>query len=157
MRRKRLDRAPCPIARTSALAGDAWTLLLLRNVCFGQRRFDDLQRALGAPRASLSRRLAKLVGEGLLERKRYQQRPPRYEYHLTEKGRAFFDVLAAMWRFGEDWLFRGGAAPVTLVDRSSGRTVRPIVVDEATREPLALGELRAKFGTGGLRAPRLET
>jgi DNA-binding HxlR family transcriptional regulator len=142
--RRRLDRAPCPIARATALAGDAWTLLLLRNVSFGQRRFGDLQRALGAPRASLSRRLAKLVGEGLLERRRYQERPPRYEYHLTEKGRAFFDVLAALWRFGEDWLFRGGHAPVSLVDRRSGRPVRPIVVDEATGTPLALGDLRAR-------------
>jgi DNA-binding HxlR family transcriptional regulator len=151
MSRKRLDRAPCPIARTTGLAGDAWTPLLLRNVCFGQRRFDELQRALRVPRASLTRRLARLVDEGLLERRPYQDRPPRYEYHLTAKGRAFFDVLAAMWRFGEDWLFEDRAAPVTLVDRRSGRTVRPIVVDEATRAPLELGELRARLATGALR------
>jgi DNA-binding HxlR family transcriptional regulator len=145
MSRRRHERAPCPIARAAAVAGDAWTLLLLRNVSFGQRRFDELARALGAPRALLSRRLAGLVEDGLLERRRYQERPPRYEYALTEKGRAFFDVLAALWRFGEDWMFRGGAAPVTLVDRRSGRTVRPIVVDEATRAPLDVGAMRARF------------
>ncbi len=149
MSRKRLERAPCPIARTTDLVGDAWTPLLLRNVSFGQRRFDELQRALRAPRASLTRRLAKLVEAGLLEKRLYQERPPRYEYHLTEKGRAFFDVLAAMWRWGEDWLFPERAAPVALVDRRSGRTVRPIVVDEATRAPLELAELRARVARGG--------
>jgi DNA-binding HxlR family transcriptional regulator len=143
--RHRHDRAPCPIARAAAVAGDAWTLLLLRNVSFGQRRFGELARALGAPRASLSRRLAGLIEDGLLERRRYQERPPRYEYELTDKGRAFFHVLAALWRFGEDWMFRGGAAPVTLVDRRSGRAVRPIVVDEETRAPLELAALRARF------------
>jgi DNA-binding HxlR family transcriptional regulator len=144
--RRRHDRAPCPIARAAAVAGDQWTLLLLRNVSFGQRRFAELARALGAPRASLSRRLARLVEDGLLARRRYQERPPRYEYELTEKGRAFFGVLAALWRFGEDWMFRGGAAPVALVDGRSGRPVRPLVVDEATRAPLELGALRARFG-----------
>jgi DNA-binding HxlR family transcriptional regulator len=145
MSRRRHDRAPCPIARAAAVAGDAWTLLLLRNVSFGQRRFGELARALGAPRASLSRRLARLVDDGLLERRRYQERPPRYEYELTDKGRAFFDVLAALWRFGEDWMFRSGAAPVRLVDRRSGQPVRPIVVDEATGAPLELGALRARY------------
>ena len=143
MSRRRPDLALCPIARATRLVGDAWTPLLLRNVCFGQRRFDELQRALGVPRASLTRRLARLVEDGLLERRLYQDRPPRHEYHLTEKGRAFFDVLAAMWRFGEDWLFEE-RAPVTLADRRSGRPVRPIVVDEATRAPLELGELRVR-------------
>jgi DNA-binding HxlR family transcriptional regulator len=148
MSRSRLERAPCPIARTTGLVGDAWTPLLLRNVSFGQRRFDELQRALRAPRASLTRRLAKLVEAGLLEKRLYHERPARYEYHLTEKGRAFFDVLAAMWRWGEDWLFPERAAPVALVDRRSGRSVRPLVVDEETGAPLELAELRARFERG---------
>jgi DNA-binding HxlR family transcriptional regulator len=144
MRPERLDRAPCPIARTTGLVADGWAPLVLRNVSFGQRRFDALQRALGTPRASLARCLGRLVAAGLLEKRLYQERPPRYEYHLSDKGRAFFDVLAAMWRFGEDWLFRG-RSPVALVDRRSGRAVRPLVVDEATRAPLELPELRARL------------
>ena len=147
--RARLDRAPCPIARSTALLGDAWTPLLLRNVAFGQRRFGELQRALHAPRASLARRLARLVGAGLLEKRRYHERPARYEYHLTDKGRAAFDVLAAMWRWGEDWLFPERAAPVSLVDRRSGRAVRPLVVDEETRAPLELSQLRARVERAG--------
>jgi DNA-binding HxlR family transcriptional regulator len=142
LRRTRFDRAPCPIARTTDLIGDWWTPMLLRNACTGQRRFEDFQRSLGVPRAILARRLERLVAEGLLRRERYQERPPRYEYRLTDKGRAFFDVLAAMWRWGEDWLWPDGAPPVELVDRDSGRPVRPVVVDEHTGARIDVRRLR---------------
>jgi DNA-binding HxlR family transcriptional regulator len=143
VRRTRFDRSPCPIARTTDLVGDWWTPVLLRNALFGQRRFADFQRALGVPRAILARRLARLVEEGLLTRERYQDRPPRFEYRLTDKGRAFFDVLAAMWRWGEDWLWPDGAPPVELVHRESGKPVRPLVVDESTGARLDPRLLRA--------------
>jgi DNA-binding HxlR family transcriptional regulator len=143
MRRTRFDRAPCPIARTADLVGDWWTPVLLRNALFGQRRFGDFQRALGMPRAILARRLDRLVAEGLLGKVQYQERPVRHEYHPTDKGRAFFDVLAAMWRWGEDWLWEDAAVPVALVDRESGRPVRPVVVDEHTGRRLDLRRLRA--------------
>jgi DNA-binding HxlR family transcriptional regulator len=143
LRRTRFDRAPCPIARTTDLIGDWWTPILLRNALFGQRRFEDFQRSLGVPRASLARRLARLVDDGLLAKHLYQERPARYEYRLTEKGRAFFDVLAAMWRFGEDWLWDEGAPPLRLVDRETGRSIRPRVVDERTGGPLDARRLRA--------------
>jgi DNA-binding HxlR family transcriptional regulator len=149
MRRTRFDAAPCPIARTTDLVGDWWTPVLLRNAFFGQRRFADFQRALGVPRAVLARRLERLVAEGLLVKRPYQERPPRYEYRLTEKGRAFFDVLAAMWRWGEDWLWLEGEPPVALVDRDTGRPVRPVVVDEHTGERIDVRRLRAVARRGG--------
>jgi DNA-binding HxlR family transcriptional regulator len=142
VKRTRFDRALCPIARTADLIGDGWTPLLLRNLGFGQRRFDELRRSLGVPRASLA---ARLVAEGIAAKRLYQRRPPRHEYRLTEKGRARFDVLAAMWRWGEDWAFPGGRAPVTLVDHASGRTVKPIVVDERTGAALELRRLGPAF------------
>ncbi len=145
MRRTRFDRAPCPIARTTDLIGDWWTPILLRNALFGQKRFDEFQRSLGVPRASLARRLARLVEDGLLTKRLYQERPPRYEYRLTEKGRAFFDVLAAMWRWGEDWLWPEGTPPVRLADRETGRPVRPVVVDEATGQRIDARRLRPRF------------
>lgn len=143
MRRTRFDRAPCPIARTTDLIGDWWTPVLLRNACLGVRRFEDFQRTLGVPRAILARRLERLVAEGLLLKQPYQERPLRHEYRLTEKGRAFFDVLAAMWRWGEDWLWPDGEPPVELVDRETGRRIRPVVVDEETGERIELRKLRA--------------
>lgn len=137
MRRTRFDRAPCPIARTTDLIGDWWTPIVLREAFLGCRRFEEFQTRLGLSRATLTERLDRLVRERLLERVAYQERPVRHEYRLTPKGRAFFDVLAAMWRWGEDWLFDARGAPVTLVDRDSGADVHPSVVDAATGRPLS--------------------
>lgn len=136
MRRTRFDREPCPIARTTDLVGDWWTPLVMREAFFGRRRFDEFQKALGVSRAVLTQRLGRLVEEGLLSKHRYQEHPPRYEYALTDKGRAFYDVLAAMWRWGSDWLWDEGRPPADLVDRESGEVVRPAVVDERTGDPI---------------------
>lgn len=144
MRRTRFDDWPCPIARTADLAGDWWTPLVLREAFSGRRRFDELQAALGVPRAVLAARLDRLVSEGLLRRVRYEEHPPRDEYVLTEKGLAFWDVLAAMWRWGSDWMFGADGPGVELADRETGRAVRPVVVDEATGERLDVRRLRVR-------------
>ena len=119
----------------------------------GQRRFDQLTESLGVPRAILARRLNRLVTEGLLEKRLYEERPKRYEYVPTEKGRAFWDVLAALWRYGEDWLWDPGKTPpVQLVDRETGRPVRPVVVDENTGERVTLDRVRVRLsGKAGSR------
>jgi DNA-binding HxlR family transcriptional regulator len=144
MRRTRFDDWPCPIARTTDLIGDWWTPLVLREAFLGRRRFEEFSEALGAPRAVLTARLKRLCDEGMLERVAYQERPVRYEYRLTDKGRAFWDVLAAMWRWGSDWLFTEGseAPPMALKDRSTGAEVRPVVVDENTGERLDIRRIR---------------
>ena len=143
MRRTRFDDAPCPIARATDLIGDWWTPIVLRDAMFGRKRFEDFQTGLGVPRAILARRLARLVEEGLLEKVLYEERPKRYEYHLTDKGRAFFDVLGAMWSWGAEWLWKGGGPPVMLVDRETRREVKPVVVDEATGQRIDVRRLRA--------------
>jgi DNA-binding HxlR family transcriptional regulator len=121
--------------------GDWWTPLVMREAFFGRRRFDEFQSALDAPRAVLTARLNRLCDEGMLERVAYQDHPPRHEYRLTDKGRAFWDVLAAMWRFGSDWLWPDGP-DVMLIDRETGEEVRPLVVDETTGEPLDVRRLQ---------------
>ncbi|MGZ4794919.1 MAG: winged helix-turn-helix transcriptional regulator [Acidimicrobiia bacterium] len=142
MRRTRFDEWPCPIARATDLVGAWWTPLVLRDLFFGLRRFDEIRDELGIPRAVLAQRLDRLLVEGMVEKRPYEEHPPRYEYRLTDKGRDFFGVLAAMWRWGEDWLFADDGAPVVLKDRESGRVVRPLVVDEATGEPIDIRTLR---------------
>jgi DNA-binding HxlR family transcriptional regulator len=144
MRRTRFDDWPCPIARTSDLIGDWWTPLVMRQAFMGARRFGEFSEQLEIPRAVLTARLARLVDEGLLERVEYQSNPPRDEYRLTDKGRDFWNVLAAMWRWGSDWLWEDDAAgsPVVLRDRETGELVEPLVVDQATGQPLDVRQLR---------------
>jgi len=125
--------------------GDGWTPVVMREAFAGRRRFDEFQRALGVSRGVLSERLASLVDEGLLEKRAYEERPPRFEYVLTDKGRDFYPVLAAMWRFGEDWLWpEGEETPLGLFDRDTGEAVLPRVVDEVTGEPIDVRRIRLR-------------
>ena len=93
----------CSIARTLEVVGERWTLLIMRDAFLGIRRFDDIQRDLGIARNVLRDRLARLVEEGLLEKRPYQERPPRSEYRLTAKGRDLWPVLHALLRYGDRW------------------------------------------------------
>jgi len=94
---------PCPIARSLDRVGEWWSILILRDALAGMTRFDQFQRNLGIAPNILTRRLAGLVEAGLLEKRRYSERPPRHEYVLTPRGRDFREVLQA------------------LLDRNSGR------------------------------------
>ena len=91
----------CPIARSLEHVGEWWSMLILRDAFAGVTRFDDFQTNLGIAPNMLARRLAALVEGGLLERRRYQERPPRDEYVLTARGRDFKPVLAALVAFGK--------------------------------------------------------
>jgi DNA-binding HxlR family transcriptional regulator len=152
MKRTRFEDAICPIARTTDLMGDWWTPMVMREAFLGRRRFDEFQKALSLSRGVLSKRLSRLVDEGLLEKRAYEEHPPRFEYILTDKGRAFYSVLAAMWRFGEDWLWEEGAEPpIQLFDRETGEPVAPRVVDERTGVPIDVRQMRVgerRKGTG---------
>ena len=101
--RKPIDHLDCSVANTVDLIGDRWTLLIIRDVFFGVRRFDDFRRDLGIARNVLANRLKMLVEHGILTTVPYQDNPPRHEFRLTEKGRDLFDVLMALWRFGDRW------------------------------------------------------
>jgi DNA-binding HxlR family transcriptional regulator len=145
VKRTRFDDAPCPIARSTDLMGDWWTPVVMREAFFGCKRFEQFEERLGVSRNTLTQRLSRLVDEGMLARVPYQERPPRFEYVLTDKGRAFWDVLAAMWRFGEDWLFTPDSPPPLKLTRSAdGSDVRYAVVDETTGERVEAKELRVR-------------
>ena len=91
----------CSIARSLELIGERWTLLIVRDIFRGQRRFDDIQESLGIARNVLANRLDRLVEEGIIEKRRYQERPPRYEYFLTEKGIDLWPVLVSLIKWGD--------------------------------------------------------
>lgn len=135
MERKHFDQAPCSIARSLDILGDWWSPLIIRECLYGMHRFDQMQRWLGIGRNILTRRLAKLVEQGVLERRQYQDRPKRFEYHLTDKGYDAAKLLMAMMPFGEDWLFEDDE-PIRLYDRETDRRVHPVLVDRETGEPI---------------------
>lgn len=93
----------CPIARALDVIGDAWTPLVIRDIAAGITRFDALQRNLGISRKVLTERLATLLEHGVIERTAYQDKPTRYDYLLTEKGKALGYVLLAMHDWGKRW------------------------------------------------------
>jgi DNA-binding HxlR family transcriptional regulator len=91
----------CSIARALELVGERWTLLIIRDAFLGLRRFDQFQESLGVARNVLTDRLNRLVAEGILERSRYSERPPRFEYRLTDKGRELAVPLLALMQWGD--------------------------------------------------------
>lgn len=101
MRWDDLNRENCSLARSLAVIGDRWTMLVLREAFLRVRRFDDFQKSLGIARRVLAARLKLLVGEGVLEKVAYQQRPRRYEYRLTEKGLGLYPVLLSLVHWGD--------------------------------------------------------
>ena len=100
MRHEELAEKECAIARTWAVIGERWTMMILRECFRGVRRFEDVQAKLQLGRNILTDRLQLLVHEGVLERRPYQERPTRYEYVLTQKGEDLYPVLLAMLRWG---------------------------------------------------------
>ena len=91
----------CSVAKALEVIGERWSLLIVRSVMHGNRRFGEMQESLGIARNVLSARLQRLVDEEILERRAYQESPPRYEYFLTEKGKALGPVLKALHGWGE--------------------------------------------------------
>lgn len=148
MKRTSFDQWPCSIARTIDLVGDWWTPLVLRECYFGVRRFDELQRSLQIGRNILAQRLDRLVEEGMLERRVYQERPVRREYVLTDKGRDFYPVLAAMSHWGDTWLSAKAGPPIQLHHTVCDADMHAEVVCSNCREPIRVREVRATFGPG---------
>ena len=101
MRWSEIDTVPCPIAQGLAVLGDAWTLLIIRDCFHGYSKFEDFQRRTRASRAMLSSRLASLTDYGILVRSQYQDNPPRYDYHLTPRGKALRPVMMTLAHWAE--------------------------------------------------------
>jgi DNA-binding HxlR family transcriptional regulator len=112
----------CSVARTLELVGERWTLLILRDAFLGVRRFDDFQRSLGVARNVLNTRLQRLCEVGLLERTRYQERPERFEYRLTEMGLDLWPAIVALMEFGDKHLADDGP-PAVITHRGCGGRV----------------------------------
>lgn len=110
----------CPIDRAAELLGDAWTLLLLRDLAAGARRFTDLEGSTGMSPRVLSQRLRELTARGVVSRRSFAEIPPRVEYSLTEKGRAALPVIDVLRAYGEQWLRDEEPAPALKDETATG-------------------------------------
>jgi DNA-binding HxlR family transcriptional regulator len=145
MQRKSFDEMICPIARSLERVGEWWSMLILRDAFAGLTRFEEFQKSLGIAPNMLSRRLAALVDSGMLERRRYSDRPPRDEYVLTDRGRDFHGVLLALMAFGNRHFAPEGES-VQIVDAVTGEPAEPVLVDRRSGRPLVEPDFKVAAG-----------
>ncbi len=145
MKRDVLQASPCPVARSLARVGDPWSMLILRDAFYGMTRFDEFERSLGIAPNILTARLKALVADGLLERYRYSERPPRDEYRLTEAGRDARPIIFALLAWGNrHWAPEG--ASVVIVNADTGERAEPLMVDRVTGRELSDPAFRVEAG-----------
>lgn len=134
----------CSIARSLELIGERWSLLVIRDVFLGNRRFDEIQSSLGIARNVLASRLGRLMDEEILEKRPYQERPVRYEYFLTEKGLDLWPVLVALMAYGDKYELPEGAEPSTrILHKECGGAVNDRRICERCGAELDVRDARA--------------
>ncbi|MER5764212.1 winged helix-turn-helix transcriptional regulator [Streptomyces sp. NPDC002082] len=149
--RTHLDDADCSIAQALDVVGDWWTLLIVRDAARGVHRFDEFQRELGMSRKVLTERLKLLVEAGVLTREPYQDRPVRYAYRLTPRGRGLLPVLVALQDWGDTWIL--GEGEMTATTHEASREAVRVHALRGTRLP----ELTLPDRFGELRDPVADT
>lgn len=149
MRSKGFDGMVCSIAGVMAVIGDRWGLLILRDLVFGLSRYDEFRQSSGITNATLSDRLKHLEANGLVERKRYQVNPDRFEYLLTRKGWQVAPVMPVLAEIGDSLGVSGASAPpMKFVNRNTGAEVRWSFIDQKTGEQLSAADVAIKEGPG---------
>jgi DNA-binding HxlR family transcriptional regulator len=150
MQRKRFDTMTCPIARSLEHVGEWWSMLILRDALAGRTRFDEFEQSLGIAPNMLSRRLSTLVEAGMLEKRRYSERPPRDDYILTERGQDFRGVLLALMAYGNRH-FAPEGEHVMMVDAVSGAPADPVLVDRHSGRLLVEPDFKVVPGPASAR------
>jgi DNA-binding HxlR family transcriptional regulator len=145
--RKSFEHMSCSVAQCLEVIGEWWTMLIVRDAFLGVRRFDDFQTRLGISRNVLAQRLSTLVLAGVLEKRRYHERPPRYEYALTAKGHDLWPVLNAMRQWGDHYAAPSGP-PVTIVHRACGHKAELVLACAHCGERVGHRDVRARPGPG---------
>jgi DNA-binding HxlR family transcriptional regulator len=138
----------CSVARALEVLGDRWTLLVIRDAFLGVRRFDDFQRDLGVARNVLSDRLQRLVDEGLLERHRYQERPERFEYRLSQKGIDLWPAIMTLMQWGDRYYAPPDGPPRIVRHRDCGGAVTAHLTCERCGAELSARDVVSEPGPG---------
>ena len=148
MRKASFADMNCSIAQSLEIVGEWWTLLILRDAFLGVSRFDDFVARLGISRNILTNRLDTLVDAGVLERRAYDEARGRYDYVLTDKGRALWPVMTTLRQWGDEWIVGEGHEPLVLEHRSCGRQATGVLTCGSCGEQLDPRSVRAIPGPG---------
>ena len=148
MKRRSFSSWPCSVARAVDILGDGWTLLVLRELFYGETRFEGFIEILGIARNTLTERLHRLCDAGIVMRVAYQVDPLRHDYVLTERGRDFFGVMAAIQSWGDKWLSDENGLPIMLKHNNCGHDTQALVVCSQCGDELRIDDIRAHVGPG---------
>jgi DNA-binding HxlR family transcriptional regulator len=151
------DDQTCSVARALEVLGDRWTLLVIRDAFLGFRRFDDFQRDLGIARNVLSDRLQRLVDEGLLVRHRYQERPERFEYRLSDKGIDLWPTIMTLMKWGDRYYAPPGGAPRVVRHRECGGELTAQLTCDRCGAALTARDVYSEPGPGAGSRPLAAT
>ncbi|HLK26749.1 MAG TPA: helix-turn-helix domain-containing protein [Caulobacteraceae bacterium] len=157
MKWNELAEEPCSVARSVAVIGDRWTLMLLRDCFLGVRRFEAFEQRLGISRSIVADRLKRLVDEGVLRRERYETRPPRYEYRLTEKGLALHPVIMAIVHWGDTYYAGAEGPPLMHRHKACGHDFAPVTTCSACGEALGARDVEVRANPRVLRGEAAPT
>jgi DNA-binding HxlR family transcriptional regulator len=153
MRWDELEREACSVARTVSVIGDRWTLLILRDCFLKVRRFEEFERRLGITRHLLANRLRKLVAAGVLAKVAYQERPPRFEYRLTQKGRDLNMVMLGLVHWGDRYMTEGRGRPKLYRHTECGQLFDPVLGCSACGGEITAHNIRILDGPGAAPVP----
>jgi DNA-binding HxlR family transcriptional regulator len=143
MKKKRTaSTADCGVAQALDVVGDGWSMLILRDVFWGNKRFDTLQKSLGIASNVLTVRLRRLEEEGILERHEFREAPPRVEYELTKKGRELYPVLLSLKWWGDRWRPHPERRPYRFIHEACGREIVPKIVCDHCKAEIAAESVR---------------
>ncbi len=147
MRIEELPGRPCSVAAALNLIGEKWSLLAVREIVFGNKRFDAIARNTGAPRDRLAARLRALEAGGVIVRRQYSEHPPRFEYELTEAGKELRTVLTALRAWGDKWAI--DAPPPSVFEHTCGHDLDPAMICRHCGEEVDPDDLRVRVVTPG--------
>lgn len=122
-----INQHQCSVARSSAVLGDRWSLLILSDLFLGVRRFDDFHKRLGLSRTVLANRLKLLEEHRVVTRNIYQDKPVRHEYRLTRKGHDLFPVISGLVSWGDKYYFDDSSPPIIRKHLTCGHDIQPVL------------------------------
>jgi DNA-binding HxlR family transcriptional regulator len=135
------SRRTCSLAAALSVIGEKWSLLVIRELCWNVHRFDAIASNTRAPRDILTSRLRRLEAAGVIEKRLYQERPARYEYHLTQAGEELRPVLLTLMQWGDRW---ANPEPTLGFVHTCGEEVELVHTCRACGEEVTGRDLRAK-------------